>query len=258
MESFLSRAEVPHVLVGELPDRAVNRPPLALFVDPPRKADGQFGIPKELFPVPGALDLRGEPLVAVQDGDISPLPDAILAEEDVGGVHGGAKALEDPLDPVPPGRALQKSLGGKRHGLQDGGPFFQDLLCVLPECDVPAHGLVFQDVSAFVEKGPVGPLIPEDVAEDGHDAIFEGIDGVLRPEILQAGIDLFTVRLGNGQKNVAAAQFLFLNAEVAAIGFVDIGQGAVGAKTADQLRLVRLSCIVRMIAPEVSMRGWRA
>ena len=31
-----------HVLVGELPDRAINRPPLALFVDPPGKADGQF------------------------------------------------------------------------------------------------------------------------------------------------------------------------------------------------------------------------
>ena len=135
--------------------------------------------------------------------------------------------------------ALQKPLGGKRHGLQDGGPFFQDILCVLPECDIPAHGLVFQDVAAVVEKGPVGPLIPEDIAKDGHDTVFEGIDGALRPEIPQAGIDFFTVRLGNGQKNVSVVHVIPVAAEVAAIGFVDIGQGAVGAKTADQLRLVR-------------------
>jgi hypothetical protein len=165
----------------------------------------------------------------------------------MGGIHGGAQALKDPLDPSSPGSALQKSLGGERHCLQNGGPFFQDILCVLPECDVPAHRLVFQDVSAVVEKGPVGPLIPEDVTEYAHDATFESIDRMLGPEVLQAGINIFTVRLGNGQKNVPVMQLLPVAAEVAAIGFVDKGQGAVGAKPADQFRLVRLSWNARII-----------
>jgi hypothetical protein len=72
MESF-------HLPVGELPDRAVNWPPLALLVDPPRKADGQTGISKEFFPFPRAFHQGENPLVAAEDGDIAPLSDEILA-----------------------------------------------------------------------------------------------------------------------------------------------------------------------------------
>ncbi len=251
---FLVQGQFPDFPVGELPDCAVNRPALALPVHPPRKAHGQLRVAQELPAVPGAVDLRGAPFVAVADGDLAVFPDLILAEKHVGGVHGGAESLEDPLDPVSPGGALEKPLGSVCHSFQDGGPFLQDVLRVLSERDVPAHGLILQDVSAVVEKSPVGPLIPEDIAEHVLHTVLEGVDGALRPKVLQAGIDLFAVRLGNGQKDVPVLQLFPFAAEVAAVGFVDVGQGAVGTKTADELRLVRLARSVRRVAARGRVR----
>jgi len=158
----------------------------------------------------------------------------------VGGVHGGPEAPEDPLDPVPPAGTLQKRLGGIGDGLENGGPFFQDVLGVLPERDVPSDGLVLQDVAAVVEEGPVGPLAPEDVAEDVLDPVFQRVGGALRPEFLQAGIDLLAVRLRDGEQDISAPQVLPLAAEIPAVGLVDVGEGAVGPEPADEFRLVCL------------------
>ncbi len=229
-----------HGLLREAPDGAVDGAALAPGVDPLREAEGHLRVAQE--PLPGACSpgFGGEPLVAAEHGDPAPLIDPVLAEEGVGGVHGGAEALKDPLDPVPPAGTLQKRLGGIGEGLENGGPFFQDVLGVLPERDVPSDGLVLQDVAAVVEKGPVGPLVPEDVAEDVLDPVFQRIGGALRPEFLQAGIDLLAVRLRDGEQDVSAPQVLPLAAEIPAVGLVDVGEGAVGPEPADEFRLVRL------------------
>jgi len=98
--------------------------------------------------------------------------------------------------------------------------------------DVYADRLVLGDFPVFVEQGPVGPLHPPDVAVAVIDLVFIGYYRFLgiQGEVLVP--DFFAVLLGYELEEVLSFQVLFSVPEIALVGIVHEGQGAVGTEAA--------------------------